>query len=140
MSADDTKFSNCTATRTYTEREKVLAEREAIDEAVEWIFREARTAGREGRGGIEGVDARNLAATLRPLPKVTRPVIMRDPCGGTTEWAVIDGGMCLRGDRWKPWQRFQQFRTWSDAAPLADRVKMWACLWANPTEEVEDGA
>jgi hypothetical protein len=49
--------------RNITERQAVLRERAAIDEAVEWMFREAR------RHGIESVDGRRLAEHLRPLPK-----------------------------------------------------------------------
>lgn len=59
-----------------SETEAVRRERAAVDKAVGWLFSAARRD-----GGIEHVDARNLANHFYPWPKITRPRLVVDPEG-----------------------------------------------------------
>jgi hypothetical protein len=134
--------------KTYSEREKVLAERAA--------FVAGAGAAHLDRVRCESVQtttdmysphdrvpyfnhtyAKAVAAREYPLPKVIRPRVLIDP-KGDWQWSVRDGRLMQRTTldacNWydannSPYpNRFQ---------PLASRVMLWADLLANPNEEVE---
>jgi hypothetical protein len=83
------------------------------------------------RGLVEGE-----AAMTYPLPKVTRPRVVRDP-RGISSWGVrVPDGLTTPaihlvtdGGEWCP-------TGWSHVAS-AERVALWADLLARPTEEVD---
>lgn len=124
-----------------TKREVLIA-RDAADDAVKFVFEMARRL-----GGIEHVDGRTYAAECYPLPKVTRPRVVRDPehggGGSYYEWSVQHDRVHFR------WS-FAALDDWKEATggianmlltPTPERIAVWAYLLANPTEEceVEDG-
>jgi hypothetical protein len=129
------------APQTITERDAVLRERKAVIAAVEWVLREG------WRLGGEHVDACSFARRLYPLPKVTRPRMLPDPHTTDTgaeglefSWSVR-GGVLKLGHFFKGawhWHPVEDQVRYSIAYPTAERVKVWADLFANPTEEVED--
>lgn len=84
-------------------------------------------------------DVEHEAERRLPLPKVMRPRVVRD-CGSFTtrsEWCVVDGSLRFRDAPEREWKWWREFRDYADTAPLPERVKLWADLLANPTEEVE---
>lgn len=106
--------------------------------------RDAFVAGAEWRASTDVLKARIVAASRYPLPKVTRPRYVRDPENVNREWKVERGELytrrydngtvdwypvaaaCLRGETVPP--------------PTIARVRLWADLIENPTEEVQDDA
>lgn len=94
--------------------------------------------GKTLRTGMPAVEA---ARALYRLPTVTRPRIGWVN-GDNYQWRVVDGYLQARVAFCRPsaeWKRAKEFMPhWSDAAPLPERVKMWADLFARPTETVED--
>jgi hypothetical protein len=100
---------------------------------------------------VQGVDAagmlyepspehwRTLAEKLFRLPKVKRPRVALDRNGRA--WKVEDGTLRMRVSSGiggaDTWLRWDAFKVYSEAAPLPDRVALWADLFARPTEEVE---
>lgn len=67
-----------------------------------------------------------------PLPKVTRPRVVKDSAG--YEWRCNDNHLEWRLTR--DWHRPVDGASWR-LSP--DNVRLWADLLANPTEEVDDG-
>lgn len=110
------------AERRVTEREAVLRERKAFVEGARRICVAANS------GIIRMFDHERDAAEIYPLPTITRPRVVRDPHGIDIRWTV----------------RSRQVVAYdSDQFPCAvgvtpERVKLWADLLANPTEEVPD--
>lgn len=126
------------APRLYTKRDLLAAQREAVNQAVEWVFSMARA-----NGGIEHVDARNLATDLFPTPTVIRARVVRDPIADEVEWTVQEGALRQRLHRagrvpgdWLPYMDYRE--KFGATAPLQSRVEVWADLFANPLETVED--
>lgn len=98
-------------------------------------------------------DMQEEATRRYPLPKVTRPRVVKDPMGATNEhgqpvlWKAIEWG--VPGD-----SRYAVVCSWNDGAwfdgyaphrghslvATKERVALWADLLAKPTEEVEDDA
>jgi hypothetical protein len=124
---------------TVTERDAVLRERAAFVRGVNSLFlQEEIPASDAMTAAVERVEA--YATEWYPLPKVTRPRVVRDCAAFTTteEWSVIDGTLRYRHRPDAEWARWGDFRGISTAAPLPERVELWADLFANPTEEVDE--
>lgn len=112
------------ADKTVTEREAVLRERTGYY-----------------AGYVDGVCAADPGAVISPshiqeraakrfpLPKVTRPRVVADSEGNA--WRVVDGNLECR-DAVNEWTRVRH------CGITAERLRMWADLLANPTEEVEE--
>jgi hypothetical protein len=117
--------TNCTASRTYTERELVLAQREAFKRGYDnRHVGEATTPWGSWPGIVEA------AEMLYPLPKVTRPRVVRD---NTLEWKYENGHFAYRYGGASDWHSTQ----YSEVPINRRRVEVLADLLANPTEEVE---
>ena len=110
-----------------TEREAVARERAAWDEAADF-FRHTLSAGRGGEFSKQARDRRY------PLPKTTRPRVVKDPIG-PYEWRCVDGELEYRLPDVE--------LSWRDGSPLGwsltpARVALWADLIERPTEDVEE--
>jgi hypothetical protein len=115
-----------------TEREAVLRERNAAEDA----FVAAWGTSLNGKSLRD--HARQWAADAHPLPRVTRPRVVRDPLDASIEWTVLYDHLHWRrvaGDIATEWMRGPQ------GAPLghvtAELCRVWADLLANPNEDVE---
>lgn len=106
-----------------TEREAVERERKAWDEA----------AYRLSCCGAGSQESNRLRDNLYPLPKTTRPRVVRDPHASVLHWRFREEKLewCdgLDEDLW-----------WNEprAAVTPARVALWADLIARPTEDVEE--
>jgi hypothetical protein len=113
--------------KTVTEREAVLRERDAFKQGAEFA------------GGYRDSDLRQIEVARRyPLPKVTRPRVVRDPLDASIEWTVLDDHL--------HWRRVvgyiaTEWMLGPQGAPLghvtAEMCRVWADLLDNPTETVE---
>lgn len=106
-----------------TERDAVLRERKAWDEC----------AYRLSLVGTGSAESEQLKNDLYPLPKVTRPRVVNDPSDSTVEWRFENNAGLV-------WRAVPGFPMWNGVStwyPKPERVKMWADLLANPTEEVD---
>lgn len=118
----------------YTERDLVAAKRNAF------------LSGRVDRGEtgqLSGVEAERRAREMYPLPKVTRPRVLDDPHVAGAKWKLYPNlapmlgefGVAhpdiYDGDFYTPSKELNL------GVPTTARVKLWADLIANPTEEVE---
>ena len=123
----------------YTERELVLAKRNAFVDGSYWGYNASQEAAAKSVGVLGAwsrADADMASESAYPFPKVTRPRVVQDEVDGY--WAVVDGALrwstfgggtgliCVNGG----------FRT-ELLKPTPTRVAMWADLLKNPTEEVE---
>lgn len=107
----------------YTEREKVLAEREA--------YRKGNASERAmafGSGNYVGGGPVS-AEKMYPLPKVTRPRIVVDRAGH--EWTWVEGRLCFRQTPTSNWISASSSLIGEGARDAL------ATLLANPTEEVD---
>ena len=113
--------------QTVTEREAVVRERKAF--GLGWrMQRENGGSLREGEG---------LADRLYPLPSITRPRVVKDPEAKDYEWRFHDGRMQVRRGK----NAFDGGGEWvcpCNWQPTAERVRLWADLLQNPTEEVTE--
>lgn len=109
------------ATRTYTEREKVLAERAAFAHG----YRNAKN-----HAPLDFIaESQERAAQFYPLPKVTRPRVVEDSDGACWRWTPA------RGLEWRTpgldWHN-------ANASMISETCRrVVADLLANPTEKVE---
>lgn len=119
-----------------TERECVLRERAAYQMGVEamWIQRDVPDT-----APIRAAFRRMMGEADQhyPLPKATRSRIVEEPGEPQYRYCVIDGEVVWdahirNGPAWKD--------LYEPDAPraTADRVRIWADLLADPTEEVDD--
>jgi hypothetical protein len=103
------------------------------------IARKAYKDGAAAERGHAHDDAgwKPAAEARYPLPKVTRPRVVRDQHNPAQEWIVEDGFLRCRnaGGAWMKWA---EYKLSADFAPLPERVALWADLLANPTEEVNE--
>lgn len=104
--------------KTVTEREAVLREREAY------------VKGRFEAG--KGLDWHARSRCLYPLPTITRPRVVKDPHSADIVWRC-DGGVLQYRQGNHEWSMGPGY--WY-ASP--ERVRLWAELLANPTEEVTE--
>ncbi len=81
-----------------------------------------------------GLSARG-AAEVYPLPKVTRPRVVRDPEFCEFKWSMGGHGLMLQQFDRKP-EHYPRPGEGLDAT--RSRVVVWADLLANPTEEVDE--
>jgi hypothetical protein len=112
----------------YTERDLVMAQREAFARGG-YLLRDPFTPRDEWR---------RRAEREYPLPRVTRARVVRDTAG--IAWRVVDGRLEFdRGDeRLEPSQQWATTDWYGTLRIGAERIRLWADLLANPTEEVED--
>lgn len=108
--------------KAYTARDLILAKREGFATHCKRMC------------GWSDKTAERVAAEEYPLPKITRPRVVTDSQG--TEFRVRDGDL-LEGRRQDRPDNpgWGQFSAW-DITP--ERIRLWADLLANPTEEVDD--
>jgi hypothetical protein len=120
---------------TVTEREAVLRERKAFREG-------ALAAVNEPPQWHHQIDT--AAARRYPLPRVQRPRVVRDPHDDyEQEWRVVNGRLEFRppyGQWGEAHKRTDAIYDGSCLFPTPERIRMWADLLTNPTEQVEDGA
>jgi hypothetical protein len=105
-----------------TEREAVARERAAFVEGVIYCTAQSDTLNYEPYAQRE---------RLYPLPKVSRPRVVRDPHGAAHFWTVRDG-------RIRPSVHWSANDLQTIEAITPERVALWADLLANPNEIVED--
>lgn len=108
----------------YTERDLVLAKREGFV---------------EGNGSMVFLDPCARAAIRYPLPKVTRPRVVKDVKLSSRlsfNFRVKKGVLRWESPGQGDWTAFDLWL--DDDHPIIGPV--WADLLANPTEEVEDDA
>lgn len=118
-----------TASPTITARELAKAQREAC-------MKGAMTAIAECGGTWPKEHAERIARDLYPLPTITLPREVTVPAHryngvewGEATFRVVDGVLQAKGgDDWYD-------NNW-EATP--ERIRVWADLFANPTETVED--
>lgn len=116
---------------TVTEREAVLREREAFDNGAT-CARLALQCKQASQRSLEEIAKRDY-----PLPKITRPRVVRDFSLDTTrEFRVVDGVIQARdiGRLNQEWGT-EGLRGWKVDAAV---IRTFADLLANPTEEIED--
>lgn len=130
----------------YSEREMVQAKRAEFVEGI-WAAhsdqmtcrREQRAHGlygwEDGRALLRTSETEKLAAKRYPLPKVTRPRVVRDPECHKYEFSARSGGKLY-------YRRVGEDVAWryvesGSFGVSAERVRVWNDLFANPTEEVE---
>ncbi len=110
--------------KTVSEREAIMREREAYENGM------VRGSAREF---ISMEDLREAVRRTFPLPKVTRPRVVTDRENPTIVWRFTEHA----GFEWKPVGAESWMMRGSDYQ-TPRKVVMWADLYANPTEEVED--
>lgn len=113
-----------------TERDAVERERAAYTEGAKWAWRTNYAECTGARFNHNGhVD--RAAAYRYPLPTITRPRVVKDPHSADIVWRC-DGGVL---------QYRQGNHEWSMGPgywyAFPERVRLWADLLANPTEEVD---
>jgi hypothetical protein len=125
------------AARTYTEREKVLAERAAFEDGL------IRGTAREFAGRGDWMTAlKRAVAEAFPLPKVTRTRVVQDP-REPYDWSVREGALHFRWDQagFDDWKRASGLYENLLLTPLPERVKLWADLLARPmADDAKDAA
>ena len=110
-------------TKTYTEREVIEMQREAFKYGVSHGQNYPCLTYKECEGASE---------RMYPLPKVTRPRVVRDEWD--CEWRSLGGKMEFRLFGCREWKASVDYGS-VDITP--SRVGIWADLLANPTEEVD---
>jgi hypothetical protein len=126
--------------KTVTEREAVLRERAAFAEGASWQRYRGPSADVLASARLSLTEAE--AAHTYPLPRVTRPRVVRDPHDDYgQEWRVVNGRLEFRppyGQWGEAHKRTDAIYDGSCLFPTLERIRMWADLLANPTETVED--
>lgn len=119
----------------YTERELVLAQREA--------FRMGAAGLRYSRRDdfIGPWSAERDAEARYPLPKVTRPRVVDDPWPGSGhQFRCVNGAIQVHHwGEWKPLAPLAGACADVWIYPTPERIRLWYDLLTHPTEEVEDG-
>lgn len=108
----------------YTERDLILAKRQAFEDGFELGWKGQTT---EWRGLLTEAEARY------PLPKVTRPRVVQYPLYHWKKWRVIDGELQRNGSE----DDSDEWVSTPLSVMTAARVRVLADLLANPTEEVD---
>ena len=118
-------------TKRYTEREYVTAQREAyVKGAQKWACYSC----------ADNIDIPQAQAKHDyPLPRVTRPRVVRDEYG--RQWRAINGDLFFREDG-MPFADKRGWRGIDDEQWHLDShlIPTWADLLANPTEIVDEDA
>jgi hypothetical protein len=117
----------------YTECEVVRRERDAFERGCWTVLRHQRDGG-SWPGSLP------LAAERYPFPKVTRPRVVRDPHTTEFNWSTAPRADLKEGHLRVVSVTRLGMRTHESLANVHvtdERVKVWADLLANPTEEVE---
>lgn len=121
----------------YTEREYVLAQREAF---IDGYITENDCTCDLTSGCSSCRDVGEVRAAARyPLPKVTRPRVVADPECGAFEWSVVRGELHVRNPESKSATEWgiANGHDFGAFEPTRRRVQVWADLLANPTEKCE---
>lgn len=129
----------------YTERDLVMAKREAFREGSRWLscwcscngaYDDYRWITGDSRGRPE-----EAAADRYKLPKVTRPRVVKESGGmafrfvgnPSEQFACIEYMSSYEPREWK-----QAHGSDNHLAVTTERIRIWSDLLANPTEECED--
>ena len=122
----------------YTEAEVVRRERAAFVDGANFVMSAPAATRSDG-------EIRERLAEEYPLPTVTRPRVVPCPTNPRREFRVVNGDLETRikpsyvasfdGGRACEWGRVTDSEVESVPAN-ADRVRVWADLFANPTEKV----
>lgn len=128
----------------YTLRDMVLAQREAYVRGYHtYRVDDATTEGREGAWETDkrdGLSAR-IAARKFPLPKLTRPRVVTSDTG--RRFRIVDGQLQTQtssnGQSWCCLANGSRVPAAEDTGIkiTLERIRLWADLLANPTEDVE---
>lgn len=127
-------------------RREVLIAREAFDLGVSAVFDRLGEGPHTLFHAWPGSEA--LAEEEYPLPRTRVPRIVADPEGASfgiasdrrfLKFAVADGEILLVLDE-DDSGNGADARMWEKIRPTPARVRLWADLLANPTEEVDDDA
>lgn len=118
-------------TKMVSERDAVIRERKAFQHGAEH--------GKEYRTDSFA----SAAKSFYPLPKMTRPRVVRENgIGGEYEWRAVDGVIECRnvtgGSALTKWRTNDGTSASFGMFISARRVRLLADLLANPTEEVDD--
>lgn len=115
-----------------TKREIRIA-RQAADSAINHAWPWISSVGRSPWIGSDAIKDR-----LYPLPKVTRPRVLKDRFG--VDWRMAGNVLENRERDGREWRTTLAPTDCDGTSYLgtADRVKLWADLLARPNEEVED--
>ena len=136
----------------YTERELVMAQREAYERGIMIAHQHAnncysdraneqplyRWESEWGKPCLIANDIERLAREAFPLPKVTRPRVVRV---GELEYRISEGVIEFRKPCDKLWCDHAEWRDcmkWLPSSRTQDEVKALTDLLARPTEEVEE--
>jgi uncharacterized pyridoxal phosphate-containing UPF0001 family protein len=109
----------------YTERELILAKREAFERGAKWRFVRAIDESK-AYSALADEEYETVTAQRYPLPKVTRPRVEPLPGG---KYRVLNGVLQVNiGDDWRR------------AGWTVEEISKLYKLIADPVEEVEDDA
>lgn len=130
---------------TMTQKEFVMAQREAFASGVRWLF--AQGSAPHGLGKYVDEPITRCAAQSLFSLKVKRPRVVADPHSGFTQrWRVRDGVIEWesswdgKGDTWEQLVAEYGFSTGHPGGinvVTPRRIRVWADLLDNPTEESE---
>jgi hypothetical protein len=121
------------APKTVTEREAVLRERRA------YILGLQDACWRDPETEEDAMARAEIDAARRyPLPRVTRPRVVRDPEHRPALWRLRNGALEVLIDGTESWHVYP--RSGEGLKATGARLNVWADLLANPTETVEDDA
>lgn len=120
-------------TKTYTEREVIERERAAFVAGVDESFRAFRIRPYDSPGWR---GSHQLAAERYPLPKVTRPRVVRREVGGFQfDWRFVDNTLQHANPGMEDWEDYcgviHESGEWPALIAVLDDLR------ANPTEEVD---
>ncbi len=130
-----------TTDKTVTEREAVMRERAAFVKGRSYAepHGDDDVCNAAKRNGKPCAWCEMKAEVEYPLPKVTRPRVVRDPHANSYEWSIRERGNAQ-------WRRVNGHnRIWLDPGDAEtqwvmsrERITMLADLLANPTETVDE--
>lgn len=125
----------------YTERELVLAKRNAFVDGSYWGYNASQESAAKSVG-VLGAWSRACAdmasESAYPLPKVTRPRVVRDSVGMEFRFIAENEPPFVEWRNTLTEKKLWRVSAAGDGVAVnAERAKLWADLVANPTEEVE---
>lgn len=122
---------------TITERDAVLRQRAAFFDGAYWAWVNNYAECTGAKFNHEGY-VHEQAADRYPLPTITRPRVVKDAADPSVEFCFVDGVLQYRADSGSWWRLVPDDGRVPTTIfyPTAERVRLWADLLANPTEEV----
>lgn len=123
-----------TADKAVTEREAVVREQAAFKDGARALYYDESVPSDDAIvAALHRIE--DAASTRYPLPELMRRRVVTDRYG--VQWK-IDRGALLNFDGEGDWTSSVRRPDGGILSPTLDRVKLWADLLANPTEEVEE--